>query len=222
MLKAMRKHAKFFYVLFFIVILSFIFWGVGTVDKSTTVPVVEIGKEKISLDEYLTAYDRAREYYRELFKEKFTEAMEKQLNLKQQVLDSLITERALLIGANKAGIKVTDEELQDAIINDPLFSRDGKFNRDIYERTLQLNRMTPESFEALKRRELTVAEMRRLIGESVDITALDLPQASGGNDEANNPLRQAMLSELRENAVKSYVDGLEKQLKVKINQQLIG
>jgi peptidyl-prolyl cis-trans isomerase D len=34
MLKVMRQHAKYFYVLFFIVILSFLFWGIGTVDKT--------------------------------------------------------------------------------------------------------------------------------------------------------------------------------------------
>ena len=220
MLKAMRKHAKFFYVLFFIVILSFIFWGVGTVDKSTTVPVVEIEKEKISLEEYWTAYDRAREYYRELLKEKFTDVTEKQLNLKKKVLDSLIDERVLLIAARRAGIKITDEELQEAIINDPLFLRDGKFSKEIYIRALEFNRMTPESFEASKRRELTIEEMRRLIGESVEVTKLDIPQISG-NEQAMNTLRQTALVQLRNAAILSYIDGLKKQLKITINQQLI-
>ena len=152
----MRKHAKFFYVFFVIIILSFILWGVGTVDKSTTVPVVEIEKQKISLEDYWAAYDRTRQYYRELLKDKFTDETEKQLNLKQKVLDSLIDEQVLLIAARRAGIKITDEELQAAITNDPFFLRDGKFSRDIYIRTLELNRMTPESFESMKRRELRI------------------------------------------------------------------
>ncbi|MGD0884360.1 MAG: SurA N-terminal domain-containing protein [Thermodesulfovibrionales bacterium] len=221
MLKAMRKHAKFFYVFFVIIILSFILWGVGTVDKSTTVPVVEIEKQKISLEDYWAAYDRTRQYYRELLKDKFTDETEKQLNLKQKVLDSLIDEQVLLIAARRAGIKITDEELQAAITNDPFFLRDGKFSRDIYIRTLELNRMTPESFESMKRRELTIAKMRQLIGESVEVTKLDIPQVSG-NEQAMNTLRQTALSELRETAIQSYLDGLKKQMKIKINQQLIG
>ena len=220
MLKAMRKHAKFFYVFFVIIILSFILWGVGTVDKSTTVPVVEIEKQKISLEDYWAAYDRTRQYYRELLKDKFTDETEKQLNLKQKVLDSLIDEQVLLIAARRAGIKITDEELQAAITNDPFFLRDGKFSRDIYIRTLELNRMTPESFESMKRRELTIAKMRQLIGESVEVTKLDIPQVSG-NEQAMNTLRQTALSELRETAIQSYLDGLKKQMKIKINQQLI-
>ena len=45
----MRKHARYFYVLFFIVILTFIFWGVGTVDKTGPAEIVaEVGKYKIT------------------------------------------------------------------------------------------------------------------------------------------------------------------------------
>jgi len=215
MLKAMRKHAKFFYVLFFIVILSFIFWGVGTVDKSTAVPVAEVGKSKITLEEYWSAYDRAREFYRNVTKGAFTEEMEKQLDLKQRVLDALIEDAALMAAARKMGIQVSDAELEEAITNDPPFMRDGKFNKEVYLRSLQLNRMTPEYYEAMKRKELILAKVRRLIGESVDLS-----------DEANAPsdpqMRSALLAQMRDNAVKSYVEGLKKQMKVKVNRQLLG
>lgn len=212
MLKAMRKHARFFYVLFFIVILSFIFWGVGTIDKSTNVAVAEIDKEKISLEEYWRAYDRVREFYRETLKEGFTEEVEKNLNLKQKVLDILIDERVLLIAAKKAGLSVSEKELEEAIINDPAFMRDGKFNRDVYIRTLELNRLTPQIYESMRKRELLLTKMRRVITESVDIPQVDV------KDDA---LRQAMMSSMREGAVKSYVEGLKKGLKIKVNQQLI-
>lgn len=212
MLKAMRKHARFFYVLFFIVILSFIFWGVGTIDKSTNVAVAEIDKEKISLEEYWRAYDRVREFYRETLKEGFTEEVEKNLNLKQKVLDILIDERVLLIAAKKAGLSVSEKELEEAIINDPAFMRDGKFNRDVYIRTLELNRLTPQIYESMRKKELLLTKMRRVITESVDIPQVDV------KDDA---LRQTMLSSIREGAVKSYVEGLKKGLKIKVNQQLI-
>lgn len=215
MLKAMRKHAKFFYVLFFIIILSFIFWGVGTVDKSTAVPIAEVGNSKITLEEYWSAYDRAREFYRNVSKGTFTEEMEKQLNLKQRVLDALIEDATLLAAARKMGIQVSDAELEEAITNDPPFMRDGKFNKEVYLRSLQLNRLTPEYYEAMKRQELILTKVRRLIGESVDLP-----------DEANAPsdpqMKSALLAQMRDSAVKSYVEGLKKQMKVKVNRQLLG
>ncbi len=220
MLKMMREHAKFFYILFFIVILSFIFWGVGSVDKSTAVPVVKIGKEQITLEDFWTAYDRARNFYKEVYKDKFNDELEKQLNIKQLVLDALINERVLFITAKKAGITVTDEELEDAIINDPAFLRDGRFNKDIYLRILDLNRMTPEFFESMKRKEITALKMRRLVGESVALTDIDLKKSSGG-EQPKADVVQAMLFEMRDKVLKSYIEGMKNKMKIEVNQQII-
>ncbi len=215
MLKAMRKHAKFFYVFFFLIILTFIFWGVGPKDTPSSLPVAEVGKEKISLEEYWSAYDKAREFYRTITKGTFTEEMEKQLNLKQKILDTLIDEAVLLAQAGKMGIRVSDAELEEAIMNEPAFMRDGKFNKEVYLRSLQLNRLTPEYYESLKRKELIMGEIHRVIGETVDLTE------EPANAAANPQLRAALLSQLRDQAVKSYVEGLKKQMKIKVNQQLI-
>lgn len=220
MLKAMRKHAKYFYVLFFFIIISFIFWGVGNVDQPTATPVAEIEKEKISLEEYWTSYERARTFYKENFKEQFNEEMEKKLNLKQKVLDSLIDERVLVAAAKKAGLTVTDEELTAAITGEPSFAREGRFSQEVYVRVLQLNRMTPESFESAKRRELLFSKMRRLIGESVDLTDADLKQMPG-NDQAMAAIKQSILFDMRDKAVKSYVEGLKKDMKIKINPKIL-
>lgn len=220
MLKMMREHAKFFYIFFFIVILSFIFWGVGSVDKSTAVPVVKIGKEQITLEDFWTAYDRARNFYKEVYKDKFNDELEKQLNIKQLVLDALINERVLFITAKKAGITVTDEELEDAIINDPAFLRDGRFNKDIYLRILDLNRMTPEFFESMKRKEITALKMRRLVGESVALTDVDLKKSSGG-EQPKTDVAQAMLFEMRDKVLKSYIEGMKNKMKIEVNQQII-
>ena len=134
MLQSMRKHARYFYVLFFIVIITFIFWGVGTKDKSTTETVVEIGKEKITVEEFWRAYERTRDTYRELYKDQPFDEIEKKLNLKQMVLNGLLEERVLLISARELGLTASDEDLQQTIINDPRFRRDGVFKKDIYLR----------------------------------------------------------------------------------------
>src|SRR4030042_1149418 len=133
MLRAMRKHSKYFYVLFFIVILSFIFWGVGTVDQSGGVEVVaEVGKYKITTDEYWKTYDRIYRFYREIYKDKFDEEAEKKMNLKESVLNSMINERVLLTAAKEAGVAVSDEELQESIARDPAFMKNGVFNKEMY------------------------------------------------------------------------------------------
>lgn len=220
MLQFMRKHAKYFYVFFFLIIISFIFFYVGPIDKSTTIPVAEIGKEKITLEEYWRTYERARDFYRDIYKEKFDEELEKKLKLREKVLDSLIEEKVLLLAAKDLGIKVKDEQLEEAIMHEQAFTRNGVFDREIYLRTLQLNRITPELFENSKRQELTLIKMKRLIGESVDLTDSEIKQITG-DEQTIRALRQAVLLDKREKAIKSYVDGLKKQMKIKINAQLI-
>ena len=220
MLHFMRKHAKFFYVFFFLIIISFIGFYAGPLDKSTTIPLAEVGKERITLDDYYRTYDRAKNLYRDIYKEKFDEEMEKKLRLKEKVLDSLIEEKVLLLAAKEIGIIVKDEELEEAITHAQAFTRNGVFDREIYLRTLELNRITPEMFENAKRQELTLEKIKKIIGESVDLTDDKILQISG-DEKIAKALRQTVLADKRERAIKSYVDGLKKQMKIKINTELI-
>lgn len=218
MLKLMRKHAKFFYVLFVLVILSFIFWGVGTVDKQTTVPLAEVGEETVGLEDYWRAYDRMAGLYREVYKDKFDSELQEQL--RQKVLDSLIDEKVLLIAASESGITVSEKEIEDAIMNDESFIRDGTFSKEIYLRVLELNRMTPLYYEAAKRRELMLEKMRRLIEESVDLTVLDLKGISGDEKQVES-IKQSLLEAKRQAAVTSFVEGLKRRVVITVNRDLI-
>jgi peptidyl-prolyl cis-trans isomerase D len=222
MLKVMRKHAKYFYVLFFIVILSFIFWGIGTVDKTGGNIVAEIGKHKITAEEYWRSYENVNRFYREIYKEKFDEEMEKKLNLKEKILDSMIQERVLLIAAKDEGIGISDEELREAVTHEQAFMRDGVFDKNVYLNRLKLMRITVEEYENAKRQELTLNKMRRLIELSVDVPDLsgDLQKLSG-DERSMTMLREAMLNEKSEKAMRSYVDGLKKDIKIKIDTKLI-
>jgi peptidyl-prolyl cis-trans isomerase D len=219
MLQAMRKHAKYFYFLFFIVILSFIFWGVG-VDRSTVVTVAEVGREKITIEEFWRAYENTRQAYREIFGEQFDPELEKKLNLKEAVLNTLIDEKVLLITARQLGITVTDKELQNAIMNDPRFIRDGVFRRDVYFRALELSRLTPKMFEESLRRQLTLQKMSRLIGSVVDITPFELEKIPGNEKEAGEIARAALLNKI-DAALISYARSIRQNIKVKVNMELI-
>ena len=220
MLQVMRKHARYFYVLFFIVILSFVFWGVGTSDKSTSVSIAEIGKEKVTVEEYWRAYDRMRDMYREIFKGQFNEEMEKKLKLKESVLNGLIDEKVLLASAVELGLTVTDKELQDVITGDQRFMRDGAFKKDVYFKTLELSRLTPESFENSMRQQLTLQKLRRLVGSVVDVTSVDL-QGAAGDEKKMEDMKKTAVSNMRETAVRSYVEGAKQKTKLKVNMDLI-
>jgi peptidyl-prolyl cis-trans isomerase D len=216
----MRKHARFFYFLFFIVIITFIFWGVGGLDQPTSVSVAQIGEEKITVEEYWRAYENVRNAYRDLYQGKLDEEAEKKLQLKESVLNNLIEQRVLLLAAKSLGITVTDKELQSVIMRDPRFMRDGVFRKDIYFRTLELNRRTPEQYEQFMRRELVLQKMRRMIDSAVDMTPVETAQLPA--DEAlAAQLKQALLSQKRSVALKSFVESMKEKMEVKINKDAI-
>jgi parvulin-like peptidyl-prolyl isomerase len=220
MLESMRRHARYFYVLFVIVIITFIFWGVGGVDKSTNVSVAEIGKEKISVEEYWRAYERTRDAYRDMYKGQPLDEIEKKLNLKKMVLDGMIEERVLLDSAKNLGLTASDEELQQAIVGDPRFRRDGAFRKDIYLKALALNRMTPEMYEGMLREQIAGDKMKRMIASSVDVMSADI--ASAPDDAAKAAtVKQMVIYNKRNAAIRSYVDGVKKRMDIKINQEVI-
>lgn len=218
MLKVMRHHAKYFYVLFFIVILSFVFWGVGTVDKSDRGNIVaEVGKYKITGEEYWRTYDRMFNFYREMYKDKFDEEMQKKLRLKEVALYSLVDNRVLLISAKENGITVTDDELNEAIKNEPAFMKNGSFDSEVYQNRLRLMRLTPETYEALRRQELTLAKMRRLVELSASVPSSDeLAKISGPDDQATKALQEAMVGNAKATALRAYVEGVKRGLKIKL------
>ncbi|UCE79017.1 MAG: SurA N-terminal domain-containing protein [Nitrospiraceae bacterium] len=220
MLKSMRQHAKYFYVLFFIVILSFIFWGVGTVDQNTSNVIAELDNHKIPAEEYWRAYDRALRFYRDIYKDDFDEAMEQKLNIRKNVLNTLIENRVLLVIAQELGITVTDEELHDAIKHEPSFLKDGVFDRDLYFRTLKYSRITAEAYESIKREERLITKARQLIKLTAYIPEDKLTSFSS-NQQTLDAVREAMVKDFEERTIKSYIAGRKKSMKITIYDELI-
>ena len=221
MIKVMRKHAKYFYFLFFIVILSFIFWGIGGVDnKGQSEVLAEVGEHKITSQEFWRLYERSSRFYRDIYKDKFEEMM-KQMNLKETILDSMVDEQVLLISARNMGIQVSNQELNDAITQEPMFQTDGVFDKKTYINRLRLNRLTPEAYESLKRHELTIKKLRRLIELAADTSGIDNQIKVSGDEQIAKMIQTQMVNNRKETAVKSFIEGAKKNIKIIVRKDLI-
>lgn len=217
MLEIMRKHIKFFSVILWLVIISFVLWGVGTIDDSSKEVVAVVGKEKITTEEYWRTYDRVEAYYRQMYK---NEEEIKKLNLKDKVLDEMIDERVLMIVADKAGIEVTEDELHEAVMAEPAFQKNGVFDRNVYLNTLRLNRLTPEMYERAKSREMLLLKMHRLIGEVAELSP-DERKILDALKTDNGPLAEALFSAKRGIVVKAYIESIKKQIDIKVDRKRI-
>jgi hypothetical protein len=100
--------------------------------------------------------------------------------------------------------------------------KNNVFSREVYLNRLRLNRMTPEAYERLKREELILEKMRRIIWLSIDVSEMSAGQNQiQGNDQMTKMLSETMMNDMREKAVKSYIEGVKKQIKIKINTEII-
>jgi len=100
--------------------------------------------------------------------------------------------------------------------------RNGVFDKNVYQNRLRLMRITVEEYENSKRQELLLNKMRHLIELSVDVPDENTNlQKLSGDEKSMNMLREAMLSEKQEKAVSSYVEGLKKSMKIKVDTKLI-
>ncbi len=166
-----RRNSAVILVAFAAIILVFIFWGVGPGggggDMNT---VATVNGESISVKEYMNLYKREVDYYRGVFKEQFTDDMERELNLKQRAVDILINRLLAVKEAGKQGIKVSDKEVQDTIKAIPAFNNNGAFDKELYFRVLNSNRVSPAEFEKSIETDLITAKIREKVLRDLAVT----------------------------------------------------
>lgn len=137
----------------------------------------KVGGETISPE----AFDRAyRTLYRNLTENmggKFDEEMLRQFNLPQLALDNLVSRSLRLQAAEDMGVRVSDEEVRDSIRQVPAFQRGGGFDKEVYLRVLQLNRMTPGQFEDAQREDLLIARAEDLVRAAAQATPAEAREA---------------------------------------------
>jgi len=131
-----------------VIILVFIFWGVGRNDSNKGQNVVAtVNGESISFRDYQKQYDQTMNSMRDQFGGSIPSGLLEQLNLKQQVINKLVQSTLLRQGAKKIGIHVSDQELQNAIKDMAAFKNNGVFDVKQYEQILTGSRMTITQFE---------------------------------------------------------------------------
>ena len=144
MATSIAKLSKSFFIklLVGIIILPFVFWGMGDVFRGGNQNVVAtVDSEKISTQEFLN-------YLRQInLNEKQIKSLPK-TDLVEQILSQYIGRKVMALEIEKIGVFVNDNSLRNIIKNDKLFYKDNKFSRTEYEKFLIKSGITAPQFEA--------------------------------------------------------------------------
>jgi len=176
-LEFMRKRARssIIKVLFSIIVLVFIFWGVGgQVNGSRPDVVANINGQTISPREFQRAYENVKAAYRDAYKDRLTPEILKSLDLKSQTLEQLIDAKLIEGEATRLGFVATDADVRQTIATMPIFQADGKFSPAQYTRVLRFYQATPGEFEEEQRALLVSKKLQSLIGDAAQVTDDDV------------------------------------------------
>ena len=125
-----------------IIILPFVFWGMGDVFRGGNQNVVAtVESKKISTQEFIS-------YLRKI---NLNEEQIKSLpntDLVEQILSQYIGRKVMALEIEKIGVVVDDNSLREIIKSDKLFFKDNKFSRTEYEKFLIKSGITAPQFEA--------------------------------------------------------------------------
>ena len=144
MLTSIGKFSKSFFLklLVGIIILPFIFWGMGDVFRGGNQNVIaSIDSEKVSTKEFVNYLRRLNLNEDQLKNLQKTDLIEK-------ILSDYIGKRVMALEIEKLNISVNDSSLRKIIKNDKTFFKDNKFSRTEYEKFLIKSGISAPLFEA--------------------------------------------------------------------------
>ena len=144
MATSIGKLSKSFFIklLVGIIILPFVFWGMGDVFRGGNQNVIAtIDSTKVSTQEFVNYVNRLN------LNEEQVKNLSK-TDLIEQILSEYIGRKVMALEIEKIGIVVSDNALRDIIKNDKLFFKDDKFSRTEYEKFLIKSGITAPQFEA--------------------------------------------------------------------------
>lgn len=172
MLDVIRSNAQSWgvKVAFGIIILVFVFWGVGSFTGGPTTEVITVNGKAITAPEMYRQFEQSMQSIRAQNPE-ITQDDLKAMGFKRQVAQQLIVQTLLTQEAERMGLAITPVELRKRIETFPFFhNQEGKFDAARYKEVLQLQRETPGSFEASISKEMLMEKLQREVTAGAYVT----------------------------------------------------
>ncbi|MCG7564328.1 SurA N-terminal domain-containing protein [Pseudoalteromonas sp. McH1-42] len=142
-----------------VVILSFALAGIGGyLGQTTEQAVAEVNGVKITQMEFSRAYENERARLERQFGEYFTQISADpayMAQIRSGVIDRLVQQELQNQLAVELGLRVSDEQVKEAIFELPYFQLGGEFSNDRYLQLIRQMNFKPDTFREYMREEMT-------------------------------------------------------------------
>lgn len=189
-----------------LIVLSFVFAGVGSYLTSPgTSAVATVNGEEISAQELDRAYQNQRAQMESQFGESVAQLFSSEeylANFRRSALDRLISEKLIQQQASEIGLRVSDEQIRETIVQMPEFQFGGQFDNERFQTILRQNGFSPADFRNYLRIQMTQNQLAAALTTSA--FALDSEV-----EEANMLQRQTRDAKHLMVSAASFADSVE-------------
>ena len=179
-----------------LIIFSFVFAGVGSYLVGGSQPLAaKVGEREITRNDFEQVYQNERNRMQSQLGEYFSTLLGDPAYVEQfrkSVLDRMVNDALLDNQAQSLGLRVSDEQIRQAIISMPQFQKDGKFDEEIYNISLRRAGFSSDSFAEYLRQDL-VRNQLILALESTEFTLDNEVQAQGALEAQQREIRTITL-----------------------------
>lgn len=172
MISWMQKHKKWLVITIWISTIAFVGagfvgWGSYNYGKSGGT-IATVGELEIDMKELQKEYSGLYAQYEQMFGGSFNQETAEKLNLQEQAYNNLVQKYLILNLAKKYGITATDSEVAKELVKYEAFLKNGKFDKETYIKTLQLNQTNPTDFESSLKNDIIFYKTIAIFGQKVD------------------------------------------------------
>lgn len=177
MLDFLRKRATSWAikVIFGLIILVFVLWGVGTIRQKEENEVGSIGRKSITVYEYQNAIDIVTNTYKNLLGDKFDYKILEE-KIKKEAWDLIVDQTLLLNKADELKLKVSENEIIDELMKQEAFKVNGQFSRERYLEVMKFMKTTPSVFENNIEKSLLIRKASSMIKNSVNVSEEEIKE----------------------------------------------
>ena len=168
MFDAVRNNKKIVQIFLALITLPFAFFGVESYVRNagTGDDVAKVGDTTINQQQFQQALRDQQERLRAQMGGQLDPKMLDNLAARKAIVDDLVDQRVLMLEATKKRLSVSDEAIRRTIGGIDAFKIDGNFSGERYEAVLRAQGMTPASFEAQLRQDLTLQQLAGAVAQS--------------------------------------------------------
>ena len=189
-----QKNKRVAQVVLAVVMIPFAFFGLESYTGSMSArdDVATVDGVGITQREFAEELREQQERLRAAFGRGIDAAAFDTPEARRALLEQMVARRLVADAALRGRLAVSDESLREAIAGMPAFQSEGAFSRPQYEALLRAQGMTPQTFEARMRHDLSLAQLTRAVAETA-IVSRTVAERTGALLEQRREVAEALI-----------------------------